>query len=275
LRRGNGDSGDDDYNFSQSLIQPQARRGSSSTIDTNGVAEMRDADAGCEAELDSVGLIPNNVTKEMVIISEIDDDQDLSDATSFANQESISHGLSGVKCDIRICADSVDDASLDGDEKDASPDGVNNPNDVIDEADVIDPDWFEDDLQFEPSAPKRYPAGDVENTNSDAGPVMVDDASPVPNVIENFNSTSVVKFVKDSSPTAAEKLTENVAAVQSGNGLATSKIHGAADTLALLDFNTMDLIAEESRALEIDLSSHLRGKPEVLRVYVSEGPVCI
>jgi len=131
----------------------------------------------------------------MVIISEIDDDQDLSDATSFANQESISHGLSGVKCDIRICADSVDDASLDGDEKDASPDGVNNPNDVIDEADVIDPDWFEDDLQFEPSAPKRYPAGDAENMNSDAGPVMVDDASAVPNMIENFDSTSLVKFV--------------------------------------------------------------------------------
>ena len=46
------------------------------------------------------------------------------------------------------------------------------------------------------------------------------------------------------------------------------------DSLASLDYDTMELIAQdESKSLDVDLSSHFKRSPEVLRLYLSEGEV--
>ena len=146
--------------------------------------------------------------------------------------------------------------------------------------DKIDPLWFEDELGTQSNvAAKKVPHhadvvdvvdGDDEATVA-AAPSEAGLSTKPP--MGSVSSSIPGKAAAKKTPTSSEEKdsTPNVKGSTPANG----QLSSSPDSLAYLDFDTMDLIAEHnSRTSDVDLSSHLKSSNEkVLRVYFTEGEV--
>lgn len=133
----------------------------------------------------------------------------------------------------------------------------------VEDFDKIDPLWFEDELstQTNKAAKAVVPQNDV---------VIKDlaEAVPVPR-----SSKPLVEDVPCSSPGGVTKKTST--ALANGNDKLTSVKDSTPDSLAFVDFDTMDLLAEHnSKTSDLNLSLNLKNNSEkVLRVYFTNGVV--